>query len=231
LEGDSNNINYGPIEAQATYNNDTVAGYNIMDYYSFEEGDVENQSKNYMFPFTKDADIDIPGSGPLHIEIRIFVKNNMRRFEALDYNGLDSYRFWSFSDFKNNFTNSTRSMVGNFAMALRTYNPFEVGSISGDFGGTVCDNSDDLDDTCYVAAVPAGSGAPTNYVPPVATGKAISADTYKITNVSPGNYDVYLMRDTDDSAGSGSPDGFPETAESGPISVTVVQGQEATADF
>lgn len=241
-EDDPNNLPdeiYGePYTTYSTYDNDDEPAYEISQMYRFLDDEVTgSQTKNYLFPLTMTKSFNIPSKGPVHIEFRFFIKNNMRLYEGTDYSGEENVRFWAFSDYASNYDyklylqEGNRTMLGNFKIAMRVYNPFEVGTIQGTLSS--CTTSGDLDAECYVAAVPSGREEPSagaENLPELATGTAVGG-VYTLKNVAPGTYDVYLMQDVDNSAGTGTRDGFPETRISGPVTVTVSKDQTAIADL
>ncbi len=231
LQEDGVTLYSDPWTTTTEFDNDTEDSYEISQFYRYLPTEVGgSQTRNYLFPLTLTRSVQIPSKDPVHIEFRIFIKNNMRSYQASDYSGLFNARFWAFSDFKENYDNSVnRSMYMSFPATFRVYNPFNVGTIQGNLGATYT-SSGDLTADRYVVAVQTGTAPPTNFVSELATGSA-AGSVYNLTNVAPGTYDVYIMRDVTNSAGVSTPDGFPETVEVGPVTVTVTKDQTATANI
>lgn len=218
----------------STYDNNQVTGSEISKYYRYPGGEIGSPTVNYLFPYTFTKSFILTSEGPLHIEFRFAAKNNMKVFESSAYSGLVGNvfeRFWSFSDISNNFKSDTQTMLGNFMIVLHIYNPETAGTITGSISSNYLTGGDLNSDT-YVAVVQSGSAAPTNYIPDMGTGTAANG-IYTVTNVLPGAYDVYLMRDIN-SVGDNQEnkrDGFPETSVFGPVTVNVPEKGTATANL
>lgn len=224
----------------AAFDNRTIYGIDMESYMQNAYG--ENNTQGRMFPLErKDLSLQVgEDHEPYVLEIRIFIKNlmmvHLRQVTGNPTTASDSsnyaYAYVAPSDWKVNHaftdTNSGGTITGNasrqgeaMAMTARMYQPAKVGSVRMSAASTSGD---------YFAVQPAG----TAYVTPVTTMPlaATAATNTLITNLSPGDYDVYHTCDrkycsTASTAGScdnatgTNKDGFPETVNKcGTVTVT-----------
>lgn len=228
---DSNGEN--PYVPEVQFDNQSVEGYNIENLLN---GTPSSEDDTLLFPLLiQDLDLQVPGGEePYRIEIRFFLKNLMMKHAAaasvtvndISYSWLN---FLGLSDWKANHQYDSVSgdagLLGeNIIATARLYNPDNVGSIQ------VTGMTSTTSQVDYVVAIPAGqSFDPLTQLPYAAT----QADG-TITNLPPGDYDVYHTCDLTTNTATGTdtiPDGYPETVSSTSVSVTVTADSAVTADL
>ena len=219
------------------FDNKDVEGRDINLYYEYSLTDDESEQDSRISPYlVRDLDINIDsGKYPYVLETRIFLKNLFMRHVIVDstsnrlvligpsdwlsdhaYN--DTSRPSFPSENTQRVSNQSR-LGGTILMTARTYFPHNAGSLQFVAGPACTGTSTGLS---YIAVLPSGETFERSRLPLAATRLTNNAE---ITNLPPGDYDVYKTYDRlwRTSAGEvAGRDGFPESFRmcSGDVTVT-----------